>query len=150
MKTFYRVCNPETEQGLWYDYKGNFTGLIHDKFAFCTNSKLEMPFDDELVGWLSAVENLDDLWAWFTKEDIYELQKHGWFIYEYEGQDHKFYDTFQHYVIHQPTSKIVRRIELGIYGCHNCKWESIDYGIPFKNCQCCSPHQPTFHYIKNL
>ena len=30
-KTFYRVANTETEQGLWYDFKGQFTGLIHSK-----------------------------------------------------------------------------------------------------------------------
>lgn len=29
-KMFFRVCNPETEQGLWYDFKGNFTGFIHE------------------------------------------------------------------------------------------------------------------------
>lgn len=28
-KVFYRVANTENEQGLWYDFKGKFTGLIH-------------------------------------------------------------------------------------------------------------------------
>ena len=112
MKTFYRVCNPDSEQGLWYDYKGNFTGLIHDKFDFCANSKLEMPFDDELVGWLSAVENIDDLWVWFTKEDVLKLQEHGWFIHEYIVTDYKFYDKFQHWVIKQDNSLIVKTIKL--------------------------------------
>jgi hypothetical protein len=61
MKTFYRVCNPKTEQGLWYDFKGKFTGLIHDEFNFCSNSSLAMPFDEELIGWLSATDSLDEL-----------------------------------------------------------------------------------------
>jgi hypothetical protein len=153
MKTFYRVCNPQSEQGLWYDYQGRFTGLIHDKFSFCANSKLEMPFDDELVGWLSAVKNLDDLWAWFTMEDIFQLQKHGWFIHEYEVRDHKFYDKFNHYVIHQDSSKPVRRIDLGVYVCLDCKLETLDYISPcppFKSCQCCSPHHPKFHHHKDI
>jgi hypothetical protein len=153
MKTFYRVCNPETEQGLWYDYKGNFTGLIHTKFDFCTNSNLEMPFDDELIGWLSAVEKLDDLWVWFEKVDVYRLQKHGWFIHEYVVRDHKFYDKFNHYVIHQDSSIPVRTIDIGVYVCLNCKFEILDYVSPyppFKSCQCCSPHQPKLHHYKDL
>jgi hypothetical protein len=111
MKTFYRVCSPETEQGLWYDYKGKFTGLIHDRFKFCKNSDLKMDFDPELVGWLSAVENLDDLYQWFTIEDIKALQECGWYIHEYESSDWQFYDRFQHLIINQfssrPTKKII-------------------------------------------
>jgi len=82
--TFYRVCNPESEQGLWYDYKGNFTGLIHDRFKFCKNHELRMDFDDELVGWLSAVGELDDLYHWFTVEEIKQLQEFRRYIHEYE------------------------------------------------------------------
>jgi len=111
VKTFYRVCNPATEQGLWYNYHGEFTGLIHDRFAFCTNSKLEMPFDDELVGWLSAVENLHDLWKWFSREDVIRLQEYGWFIFEYGATDYKFYDKFQHMVIKQDTSERIAKID---------------------------------------
>jgi hypothetical protein len=112
MKTFYRVCNLESQQGLWYHFDGTFTGLIHDKFSFCANSGLKMGFDPELVGWLSAVEKLDDLWVWFTKEDIQELQKHGWYIHEYKVNHRKFYDRFNHWVICQKTSEVVRKIEL--------------------------------------
>lgn len=109
-KTFYRVCNEQTGQGLWYGYKGNFTGLIHDKFSFCKNRELEMDFDSELVGWLSATESLEDLYNWFTVEDIEELQKYGWYVYKYETYDYKFYEKFQHYIINQVTSKRVTKI----------------------------------------
>jgi len=112
MKTFYRVCNPETQQGLWYNFSGDFTGLIHDRFGFCKNKDLIMDFDPDLVGWLSAVEKLEDLWEWFTQSDIRELQLHGWFIYEYLVEDYFFYEKFQHYVICQKTSKINKRIEI--------------------------------------
>jgi len=112
MKTFYRVCNLVTMQGLWYDYKGEFTGFIHDKFKFCTNNELRMEFDDELVGWLSAVEELDHLWAWFSKEDILELQKHDYFIHQFECDEHKFYDRFQHLVINQAKSTPIMKISL--------------------------------------
>jgi len=112
MKHFYRVCNPGSQQGLWYDYEGKFIGLIHDEFSFCSNSELEMPYDNELIGWLSATDSLESLWNWFTEEDIKQLQNHGWYIHKYEVSAYKFYDKFQHYVICQNTSKVVDKIIL--------------------------------------
>jgi hypothetical protein len=41
-KTFYRVCNNDSLQGLWYNYDGTFTGLIHNEFNFCVNNELKM------------------------------------------------------------------------------------------------------------
>lgn len=111
-KIFYRVCNEDTQQGLWYSFNGDFTGMIHDKFNFCGNNNLKMDFDEELVGWLSAVENLDDLWHWFSREDILKLQKYNWYIHEYEAVDYKHYERFNHIVINQGTSRVVRKIQL--------------------------------------
>jgi hypothetical protein len=113
-QTYFRVCHEDTLQGLWYTYEGEFTGLIHDKFNFCANAELRMDFDEEIVGWLSAVKNLEDLWVWFTKEDIAQLQDHGWFIHEFEAEDVKFYDRFQHTVIKQDTSKVIKIHKLEI------------------------------------
>lgn len=108
-KTFFRVCKPDTKQGLWYNSDGTFSGLIHDRFDFCANSSLAMDFDPELVGWLSAVPTLEDLFVWFTVEDIKKLQFRGWFIYEYEATVVKFYEKFQHYVICQNTSTVIKQ-----------------------------------------
>lgn len=111
MNTFYRVCNLNTMQGLWYDYNGEFTGLIHKEFKFCTNNELRMDFDQELCGWLSAVKELDHLWQWFSKQDVKQLQEHGYFIHQFECNEHRFYERFQHLVIKQdiaiPTQKII-------------------------------------------
>ena len=112
MATFYRVCNTDTQQGLWYCFKGLFTGLIHKKLNFCINSKLEMDFDNELIGWLSATDSLENLYQWFTKEDILKLQEHGWFIHVYESNDYKFYERFQHLIINQDKSKLLYKITL--------------------------------------
>ena len=114
MKSYYRVCHHETLQGLWYAFNGDFTGLIHDKFKFCLNNGLEMEFDESLVGWLSAVESQEDLYAWFTEHDIMELQKHGWFIHEFECEDSRFYERFQHLLIKQETAKVKRLIKLNL------------------------------------
>lgn len=111
-KIFYRVCHEDYLMGLWYSYTGNFTGLIHDDFDFCANSSLKMDFDPELVGWLSATDNLEDLYHWFPKQDIERLQNFGWYIHEFEAADYKFYEKFQHLVISQETSKLIRKIEI--------------------------------------
>lgn len=112
MATFYRVSNLKTQQGLWYSFEGTFTGLIHDKFNFCANSTLKMDFDPELIGWISAVPYLEELFIWFTREDVLKLQEHGYYIHEFETDDFKFYERFQHHVISQSKSKVTKKIEL--------------------------------------
>ena len=109
-KLFYRVSNIQTEQGLWYDFKGNFTGLIHDKFNFCTNNQLQMPFDPEIVGWLSATETIDELFNWFNKKDIEKLEKHGYSITLYAASEYKYHNN--HWVIKQNNSRLVKCIPL--------------------------------------
>lgn len=106
-KVFYRVANTETEQGLWYDFNGGFTGLIHDKFSFCMNTKLPMPFDEDIVGWLSATDTLEDLFNWFSKDDIIKLQEHGYYITIYEAYDYKFHNN--HWIINQKTSTMINQ-----------------------------------------
>jgi hypothetical protein len=103
-KIFYRIADNKTKQGLWYDYDGKFTGLIHDKFAYCNASQLPMPFDERLVGWLSATDKLETLFLWFSKEEIKSLEEHGYELTVYEATDFKVYEN--HWVINQESSII--------------------------------------------
>ena len=105
MRTFYRLANLDTRQGLWYDQMGNFTGLIHDKFNFCMNNALPMPFDGNTVGFLSATDTLGALYLWFSKDDIRELEQFGYYITIYESFKYKFQNG--HYLICQDTSRLV-------------------------------------------
>lgn len=107
-KLFYRVADLQTQQGLWYDMKGNFTGLIHDKFSFCLNTKLPMPYDPNIVGWLSVTETLEDLFNWFTIEDIQRLETFGYAIVVYSATEYKFHTN--HWVINQDISVLERVI----------------------------------------
>ena len=107
---YYRVSNIETNQGLWYDSNGNFTGLIHNEFNFCMNKDLPMPFDAEIVGWLSATSSLEDLFKWFSIDDIKRLEGFGYFITVYEASKVKEYKN--HLVICHKTSTIEERISL--------------------------------------
>jgi|TARA_R110000796_G_scaffold59568_2_gene137408 hypothetical protein len=111
-RRFYRVSNSNSKQGLWYNYNGEFTGLIHDKFDFCLNSKLPMDYDEEVVGYLSVTDELDNLWGWFTRDDIIRLQEFNYKIHVYESQDYKWYEKFQHWLINQESLKLIEEIEL--------------------------------------
>lgn len=106
-RIFYRVCNAITNQGLWYDINGNFTGLIHNEFNFCKNTSLPMPFDSDVVGYLSATDTLENLFQWFTKEDIIKLQEEEYFITSFIADDYKFYNN--HWLINKDTSEIEGR-----------------------------------------
>lgn len=109
MRRFFRVNNYRTGQGLWYDWRGDFTGLIHKKFDFCQHRDLAMDFDPDLVGWLSVTPTLEELYHWFPEDDIRELAKHGWYVHEYEvaEEDCRFYERFQHWVIRQGSEKLI-------------------------------------------
>lgn len=109
-KRFFRVANSKTQQGLWYDFKGNFTGLIHGKFSFCKNSKLPMPFDKEVVGWLSATETLEELYNWFDEEDILNLIEYGYSIAIYEATEYKYHNN--HWLIKQDSSELVKCVSM--------------------------------------
>ena len=67
-----------------------------------------MPFDPELVGWLSATDSLEDLFNWFSKDDIEKLENYGWYVTVYEAKKVKQYKN--HLVICQKTSRVKDRI----------------------------------------
>ena len=108
--TFYRVGNNTTGQGLWYDTKGNFTGLIHKEFDFCMNNKLPMPFDEEVIGWVSATNDLEDLFNWFTREDIKTLELFGYQVTVYEATEYKLYQN--HWLIKQDSSVLIEYLKV--------------------------------------
>jgi hypothetical protein len=116
-KIFYRVANFETNQGLWYDFEGNFTGLIHSDYDFCLNKNLPMPFDKDIVGWLSATDDLESLWMWFPKEDIKRLEEYGYYLSVYEATDYKFHNN--HWIIKQSTSTPIMLIDIDVLETEN-------------------------------
>ena len=114
MKIFYRVGNVIAQRGLWYDFDGKFTGLIHNEYDFCSCHDLPMPFEAGVVGWLSATDTLDDLLNWFTKEDLRLLEPHGYFIGVYEATEYRQYEN--HWLINQRSSKFMKNIRVSDLG----------------------------------
>ena len=110
VKKFYRVGNPETNQGLWYDYDGKFTGLIHNHFNFCRASALPMPYDETVVGWLSTTDTIENLFHWFNVEEIQKLEKHGYYLCIFEAEDYREYEN--HWLINQKTSVLIDRVPI--------------------------------------
>jgi hypothetical protein len=104
-KTFYRV-GTDSKEGLWYNQDGEFTGLIHTEFKWVNASNLIMPFEQELVGYISVADSLQHLYQWFSEDELIKLRKIGFKIFEYEATDYKFYDLYKHNVICQKTSVI--------------------------------------------
>lgn len=115
MELFLRVSNVSTKQGLWYDYDGNFTGLIHNEFDFCKNSKLPMPYNQDVVGWLSATRSIEDLFIWFPYQDILELQHFGWQIHLFQATIFRFDYDHNHWLIDKDTSIILGNVNLYEY-----------------------------------
>jgi hypothetical protein len=107
-KLFYRVANTDTNQGVWYDIDGNFTGLIHNKFNFCKNKDLPMPYDKDIVGYLSTTDSLETLYMWFPVEDIIELEKFGYYVTVYQSDDYRVHEN--HHVINKKSAIFVERI----------------------------------------
>jgi hypothetical protein len=99
-KFFYRIGTDSTE-GLWYNKEGKHTGLIHTEFSWLGASSLIMPFEPELVGYISVADSLEHLYSWFKKDEILKLQDVGFSILEYISDDYKFYELYKHNVINQ-------------------------------------------------
>ncbi len=110
-KLFYRI-DSDSLTGLWYNKEGLHTGLIHKELTWLGASSLTMPFEPELVGYISVTDSLEHLYTWFPKFEILKLQELGFSILEYSSNDVKFYDFYQHNVIHQKNSVLESRIKL--------------------------------------
>lgn len=85
-KTIYRVENPVTEHGMWYDNKGIFEPIIHRLCPNGISKNLPMEFnpDHKRDGkdWFSAGKGIDNMQSWFSYEDIHLLLKNGFNLYE--------------------------------------------------------------------
>lgn len=82
MPTLYRVENPDTMAGLWYDGQGNFTEYVKTlDEGQCRD--LPMPYDLSVAGgWFSACDNLADMANWFSQRDLEQLAVRGYGLYE--------------------------------------------------------------------
>lgn len=102
---FYRV-GKEDNSGLWYNQEGIFHGKIHtNELSKLQCHNLQMTFDKDIVGWLSADKSLSELKNWFSDDDMEILEPLGYKILIYEATEFRIHSN--HWVINQKTSKLI-------------------------------------------
>lgn len=81
MKRLYRIENPDTMEGLWYNSQGEYTEYVKTlDHGQCR--ELPMPHDETLAGgWFSACHSPLDLLNWFSPADLAQLQERGYGMY---------------------------------------------------------------------
>lgn len=92
MSTLFRVENPETMVGLWYNGFGVKTDFIKTlDGAQCAD--LPMGFDPQMKDggdWFSACDNLPDMRTWFSASDLHQFQQVGYRLYRIEIPTYRF------------------------------------------------------------
>ena len=110
---FYRVQQEGNTKGLWYDRDGTFNNRIVDEYSFLRAHSLPMEFDSACSGgWLSAVARIEDLAVWFDNWEMQQLQASKIFIFAYTTEQIRWYEPYNHYLIHAETSLPVMKIEV--------------------------------------
>lgn len=88
MAILYRVENPNTMIGLWYNAAGEKIDFI--KTFDGMNKDLSMDFDPNFVGgWYSAGENLPQMRNWFNANDVAVLSQAGYGLYKIEVNEYR-------------------------------------------------------------
>jgi hypothetical protein len=85
--TVYRIENPVTMNGLWYNEQRELTAFI----TTLSNAKckdLPMPFDAERysqdgLAWFSATDVLEEIPDWCSLQDLAELAEAGYHLYAF-------------------------------------------------------------------
>lgn len=93
MPVLYRVENPATDVGLWYNKFGEKTDFIKHqiKDAQCA----DLPMDPDLSiyadggKWYSACDNIPDMRNWFSVSDLQQFKKAGYGLYLFEVPDYR-------------------------------------------------------------
>lgn len=89
MPTLYRVENPFTKGGLWYNEDGEFTEFVRTLDNY-RNVDLPMKWEAHMAGgWHSAVDDLSTLKNWFNMDEMLQLEGQGYGIYAFDVEDYR-------------------------------------------------------------
>ena len=109
-KLFYRVHHPR-DLGLWYNGKAEFTNEIEKLDLKC--AKLDMSFDDNCAGgFISCTDTLDNLYNWFSREELLKLVDNGYDVLVFKAEESKFHEKFKHHLFKKEGSIIVAKINI--------------------------------------
>jgi hypothetical protein len=86
--TIYRIENPTTHHGMWYDANGNYVPLIKDLCPNGITKDLPMPFNEahrrDGYEWYSAGKDIDNMHQWFSTEDAQRLINNGFKLFQFQ------------------------------------------------------------------
>lgn len=101
-KIFYRV-GTQNGGGMWYNPDGSFHGSMNkEKFNMLQCHRVPMPFDKDIVGYLSVTDSLESLKNWFNDDDMKVLEPLGFKILAYQATDYRIHHN--HWIINQESS----------------------------------------------
>lgn len=93
MLTLYRVENPITQVGLWYNNEGVKTDYIVHEIESAQCADLPMPEDQSIYGdggrWYSACDNIPDMRNWFSISDLQQFKQKGYGLYLFEVPEYR-------------------------------------------------------------
>ena len=91
MSTLFRVENPETMVGLWYNERGEKTDFILT-IPNAQSAAMPMEFDAAVKDggdWFSACDSLEDMRNWFSVQDVSALHEIGYKLYRLEVPNYR-------------------------------------------------------------
>jgi hypothetical protein len=90
-KKIYRIEDPITMNGMWYDKYGNFKPRIQELCPNSISKDLPMEYceDHRRLGkkWNSAGKSIENMNRWFSKSDAENLVNNGFRLYEFVVND---------------------------------------------------------------
>lgn len=93
MATLYRVENPLTNVGLWYNDEGVKTDFIKHEIANAQCADMPMDIDQQTYGdggrWYSACDNIPDMRNWFSVSDLEQFKRKGYGLYLFEVPEYR-------------------------------------------------------------
>lgn len=88
-----RVCTTDgIGEGIWYDKFGNQKNNGLPSFQFYHAPTFPMPYSKEHADFISVANNIQELFFWFTPEDIKQLEPMGYYITLFEAEKLKEYE----------------------------------------------------------
>lgn len=85
-KWLYRLESTKADNGLWYDYYGNYVFGINEA-PNCETKHLPMGYDErykmEGLNWFSSCSKIEDLSHWYSFENAKWLLDHGFAMRKY-------------------------------------------------------------------
>lgn len=92
MATIYRVENPNTMIGLWYNQFGEKTDYIKNEIKDAQCADLPMDFDPAYSDggkWFSGCDNIVDMRNWFSVTDLQQFKQAGYGLYLFEVPEYR-------------------------------------------------------------